>query len=111
MLGFVEKLWWHDNVMGQWVVLGDIVNQVVFSGGPENDEVALACAVLYPMEPHVDGLGMTVFDFVIGKSHCCLVVDHEWRRRLWMAHLLEGNTHGTRFFRGAKGGSDFGFHG
>ena len=92
--------------MGQWVVLGDIVGQVVFFlwGGPENDEVALVCVVFYPMEPHVDGLGMTVFDLVIGESNRCLVVDHEWCGRLWMVHLLEGNTHGTRFFRGEKNG-------
>ena len=47
----------HNRVMGRGVVLGEIVTEVSAAGFPINEKLALPCAVLDPIEAHIDGFG------------------------------------------------------
>ena len=52
---FLEVSVSHEAVMPGWVMLGEIICQVEFSGGPEEIELALADPVFHPPVAHVEG--------------------------------------------------------
>jgi hypothetical protein len=59
----------HSAVVPGWVVLGETVSQIEFSGGPEDIELALVDAILHPQAAHVEGFGALLSHLGIGGCH------------------------------------------
>jgi hypothetical protein len=66
--------WPHEDVVGGWVVLGEVVGEVVCALLPVHGELSLANSVLDPIEAHVHGFGSLDFGLVVGKPISCRVV-------------------------------------
>ena len=76
------------------VMLGVIVTKVFVAGAPVDEEVALADAILEPVESHVHGFGAFLFDGVVGEAGGRGVVSLDGRGWLWVAKFFEGDTEG-----------------
>ena len=76
-----------------WEGFGEEIGNVTVAGDPLDVELALADAVAEPVVPHVDGLGLSDFDRVVGEAHGCRVVaDDDRRVRL---RVTKGGGDGT----------------
>jgi len=60
--------------------------------------LSLAYLGLYPIKRHVNGLGMFLFDLVIGNASGCGVVSLNGGGGLVMSEFLQGNAQGTGMF-------------
>lgn len=56
------------------MVLGEVIGEIVFAFGPIDKKMALADAITDPIKTHVDGLGATLFDGVIGNAGSTSIV-------------------------------------
>jgi hypothetical protein len=54
--------------MGSWMVLGEVVGEVVSALLPVHCELSVANSVLDPVEAHVHGFGLLDFGSVVGES-------------------------------------------
>ncbi len=64
----VQVRWPHGLMVGIWVVLSEVINFVGGTWMPEDVILALANAILNPVEMHVNGLGVLLLDVVIGNT-------------------------------------------
>ena len=71
------------------MMLGVIVTQVSDAGLPLDEEPTLACAVVYPIKSHVDRFRSFLLDGVAGEAVNGVVVDLDWRGRLWVTQFAE----------------------
>ena len=71
------------------MVLGVIFSKVTDSELPVDVELALYCAVAYPIKAHVDRFLSFLLDGVVGEAVGSGVVDLDWRGRLWVPQLAE----------------------
>ena len=71
------------------MVLGVIVAQVIDAGLPIDEELALACAVVYPIKAHVNRFLSFLFDGVVGEAVYGGVVYLDWRGRLWVPQFVD----------------------
>ena len=71
------------------MVLGVIVAQVSDAGLPVDEELTLACAVLYPIKAHVDRFRSLLLDGVVGEAVGGGVVDLDLRSRLWVTQFAK----------------------
>ena len=71
------------------MVLGVVVAQVSDAGLPVDEELTLACAVVYPIKAHVDRFRSFFLDGVVGGAIGGRVVDMDWRGRLWVPQFAE----------------------
>ena len=101
----------HKAVMGRRVVLGEVVTKVSVSGFPINEKLALSCAVLDPIEAHVDGFGYFLFDCAVGKAFSGGVVDTYWSRWLRVPDFCEVSAYRTGLLTIMEGGANFCFSG
>lgn len=99
--------------MGRWMMFGEVVGTVVFTGSPMYVELALAQAVLEPVVAHVDGFGSLHAHGSMKDAMGGGIVGFEWcaARWLWVTHFLEGSANGNRFLGVEKQATDFGFGG
>lgn len=81
-----------------WMMLGEIIGEVVLTLRPGDYEVALSNAITDPVEMHVHGLGALLLDSVIGKAGSCIVVSLNWCRSLLEAEFLQSSTDGDSIF-------------
>jgi hypothetical protein len=58
----------HEAVMGRWVVLGEVIGQVVGPAAPMDNNLVLAYPVTDPVKAHVDGFGAALLDSAIGDA-------------------------------------------
>ena len=65
-------------------MLGVVVAKVGDTQLPVDEELALACAIAYPIKSHVDRFRLFLFDGVAGKVISGRVVDLDWIGRLWV---------------------------
>ena len=65
-------------------MLGVIVSQVSDAGLPVDEELTLACAVVYPIKAHVNRFQSFRFDGVVGKAVGGRVVYLDCSGRLWV---------------------------
>ena len=66
------------------MMIGVVVYKVSDAGLPVNEELALACAIAYPIKTHIGRSRLFLFDCVVGKAVGGRVVDLDWSRRLWV---------------------------
>ena len=71
------------------MVLVVIVAQVSDDGMPVDEELALACAVVYPIKVHVYRFRSFLFGGVVGEAVGCGVVYLDWHGRLWVPQFAE----------------------
>jgi hypothetical protein len=69
-----------------------VVRTIFCSFSPMNVELALAFAIFEPVESHVNGLGTSLFDGVVGNASGTAVVDLNWSGWLGMAHFYENDS-------------------
>ena len=79
------------------MVFGVVITNVGRARAPVDQELALACAILYPIETHVDSFRPFLFDGVIREALCSGVVDLHRGGGLWMTHFLQGGSNGDGF--------------
>ena len=63
-------------------MLGAIVAQVSDAGLPVDEELTLACSVVYPIRVYVNRFQSFLFDGVVGESVGSIVVYFDWSGRL-----------------------------
>ena len=73
-------------------MLGEVICQVVGTFVPEDDELDLFNAVLYPIKSHVGGFGTALLDRFIGDASGCLVVGDDHCQWLLVGHFFENNA-------------------
>jgi hypothetical protein len=56
--------------MGQRMMFGKIVSEVVASWGPEDIEMSLVAAVTYPVKTHADGFRALLLDGPVDDAVC-----------------------------------------
>ena len=77
----------HSPVMRPWMMLCEIICQIVLTGNPSDIKLTLFLSVLEPIETHVNSLGAPLLDSPIQNPCCSLIVSLNWCRRLWMTHV------------------------
>ena len=70
------------------MVLGVIVAQVSDSGLPLDEELTLACVVVYAIKAHVDCFRSFLLDGVVRKAIGGGVVYLYWCGRLWVPQFV-----------------------
>jgi hypothetical protein len=75
-------------MMGKWMMLGEVVSLIGFAWFPVDDELALVNLVPDPVETHVHGFGLALFDRVVGYAFSELVVGLNGCGRLWMTQFF-----------------------
>ena len=87
----------HGQVVGGRVVLGDKVGRIGGTGGPEDEELALACPINQPVKAHVDGLGALHFGGAVDEANSSRVINHDGGGRLGMSEFGAGYANRTSF--------------
>ena len=80
-------------MMGGGMVLGEVITKVACPLAPVDCELFLSNSVADPIEAHIDGFGLALFDCVSGNPHRSAVVRDNGRRRLGMPKFNEGCAH------------------
>jgi hypothetical protein len=93
------------------MMFGEVVRMIVGASFPVDDELALSYAIADPVETHVDGFGLSLFDSVIGYSLGGAVVSLNGGGRLWVAQFSEGNANGAGIFGVVEEATKFGLGG
>ena len=75
-------------------MFGVVVAFVLVARIPVDVEVLLLCAVLDPVEPHVNCLGSFLFDRVIGETHSGGVIDLDRCGGCWLPHIHQHLANG-----------------
>jgi hypothetical protein len=75
-------------MMGWGMVLGKVVGEIVFTGTPVNDELALLDSVADLVKAHVYGFGATLFDRFIGDTSGACIVGLDGCGSLKMSYLF-----------------------
>ena len=66
------------------MMLGVLVAKVGDARMPVDEELALACAIAYPIKEHVNRFRSFLIDGVVGKAVGGRVVDLDWSGTLWV---------------------------
>ena len=89
--GIVRIYWrpnkeWHERLVRvDRKGFREEVGEVVRALAPQHPKLALADAIAYPMEAHIDGLGPTQFNSVVGYSYCAVIVAEKNGCWLWIS--------------------------
>jgi hypothetical protein len=78
--------------MGWGIVLGEVIGEIIFTGMPMNNELALLDSIAYPIEAHVDCFGPALFDCFVGNASGTCIFGLDWCGCLRMTHFLECNA-------------------
>ena len=65
-------------------MLGVVVAQVSDARLPVDEELTLACAIVYPIKLHVNRFRSFLLDGVVGKAVGSTVFNLDWSGRLWV---------------------------
>jgi hypothetical protein len=79
----------HAAMVCKRMLFGEVIGQIVRATAPMDDELALGHAIAHPIEVHVNGLGATLFDGVVGNASGTGVVGLNGGGRLGVAHVGE----------------------
>ena len=66
------------------MILGVVVAKVSDAWLPVDEELALDCAIAYPIKAHVDIFRLFLLDGAVCKAVSGRVVDLYWGGRLWV---------------------------
>ena len=80
----------HEFMMSRWMMLGEIIRAVQFSGGPVEVELFLINAIFEPMVSHVESFGPFHAHCGVENTMCCRVVGLKRSAggRLFVAHFF-----------------------
>ena len=98
-------------VVGHRVVLGPVVGMVFRSLAPMDTELALSDAIADPVEAHVDGFGLALFDAIIDDAIGHFIIRLDGRGRLGMSQSLQCVADGAGFPGIVEEAGNFGFGG
>ena len=87
-LGELEVSGADQAMMGCSMVLGKVISEVLGSGTPIHDVVALADTILYPIEAHIHGFGLALAGGTVGDAGCAGVVSLDWSGGLLATHFF-----------------------
>ena len=87
-----EELFSHVAVVGGWVVFGEIVGVVEFTGAPVKTKLLLEFPVAELVEAHVHGLRALRLDLAVDDSLCRGIIGLNRCGGLLVAHFLEDET-------------------
>ena len=62
----VDKVFAHLVVVGGCVMFGEVICEIEVSRCPIHMELVLVDTIAYPIEMHVDGVGASLGDHVVG---------------------------------------------
>ena len=65
------------------MMLGVVFTNVGDIRLPVDEELALACAITYPIKAHVNHFRSFFLDGVVGEAICGIVADLDWSGRMW----------------------------
>ena len=71
------------------MVIGVIVAQVSDVGMPVDEELILACAVMYPIKAHVDRFRSFLLDGVVSEAVGGGVFYFDWCGGIWVPQFAE----------------------
>jgi hypothetical protein len=78
----LQGAWAHALMVMGWVMLGEVVSEVVCTFLPAYFELFLCIAVSDPVEVHVDCLGSFLLDSIVGNALCAFVIGYHDGGRL-----------------------------
>ena len=81
----------------------------MFSWFPEDVELALGCEIFEPIESHVDGFGLFLFNGACEDATCGDIVGFQWCRGLGVSQFDEALADGQCFLCIEVKGSHFSF--
>lgn len=87
---FDEVAGWHDVVVSRGVMFCEVIGKVVCAFLPVYDELALIDMIANPLEAHVNGLGLALFDGIVGNAGGAEVVCLNMDGTLPVAHVVQG---------------------
>ena len=90
-------------------MLGKVVAFIHRTRFPKDVELLLANRIVYPIEAHVNGLGVFLFDRVLGEPMAGTVVNLEWCGWLLVAKFFESMMKGDRLTSIVECSCNFGF--
>ena len=89
--------------------LGVLVAKVADTWLPVDEELALACAIAYPIKTHVDRFWSFLFDGDVGEAVGSKDVDLDWSIRLWVTEFEEQGAYWDGLLAVYACGFNFGF--
>ena len=99
----------HELMVGRRMVLAKIVALVDRARTPKNVKLTLGDTILDPVKAHVNGLGTTLTDVVVGDANGSAVVSLHRSGRLGVTKLLETNANGLGILAVVEGSGKFSF--
>ena len=66
------------------MMFGVVVAKVSDARLPVDEELTLACAILYPIKTHIDRFRSFLFDGVFGEAVGGIIVALDWSGRMWV---------------------------
>ena len=91
------------------MVFRKIIGIIVNAAFPINKELPLLDPVSHPIEPHVNGLGATLFHGGVGNTGSASVIGLNWCGRLRVAHVGQDGAQGSTVFSIEEKSAEFGF--
>ena len=90
-------------------MFGEIVAEIGMARPPIDSKTYLSHTILYPIIPHVHGLGLLLLNLFVCKTGggCVVDLDGGWGFRMY--HLVKGGVEGNSFFSVVEKGPTFGF--
>jgi hypothetical protein len=82
----------HQAMVGGGMMLGEVISKVIGALTPVHTEVSLGDSVFEPVETHINGLRVTLFDSVIENTCSTCIVSLYGSGRLGMSHVDKGIT-------------------
>ena len=67
--GGVDEVFAHFAVVGGCVMFGEVIHEVLVCRGPVHMVLLLVDAIVDPIERHVDGMGSSLGDGVVGEAN------------------------------------------
>ena len=101
----------HEMIMVGKVLFCVVVSKVGATRFPVDKELALVFIIFYPVEAHVDHLGLLLIDGIVGKPFFRLIVNAEGSGRLWVAKFSQSGTDRDGLLAINEAGADFGLGG
>ena len=80
----------HAAKMPQWMLLREVICKIVSASAPFNSEMTLLDTVANPVtKTHINSLGHSLFDSIVGQAYCAFIVTLNRRRALGMSKVLQ----------------------
>jgi hypothetical protein len=89
------------------MMLREVIGTISGTLFPMDEKLALTDAIPDPIKSHIDRLGPTLFDGVVGNACSSIVVGLDGCGGLRMTHFFKSDTYGTGIFSVVKESGQF----